>query len=168
MDAISRRSVLAATALLPWGRESVAAAEQKPFLSICGALQRYSGSRDTYEMSEAEFMALPQACITTSTPWCPRSRFSGPLLSDVLRYVGASGSRFAMQALNDYTVAIPASDLPRYGVILAHSREGQRMTLRSFGPLWAMYPRDDFLPELNSASALAKYIWQICRITAIK
>ena len=100
-----------------------------------------------YRFSEEEFMSLPQSSITTSTTWTTRSRFDGPLLAKLApEHIGASGSRLDVQALGNgtYSASIPMSDLQAFSPILAHSRDGKRMTARDHGPLFVMYPRDKY------------------------
>jgi len=69
-----------------------------------------------------------------------------------------------LMALDNYSRDIDWKELDKYGVILAHSRNGTRLTRRDQGPLWSMYPRDDHPHELNTPIAASKYIWQVCRI----
>ena len=138
------------------------AAEPRPLLSVTGRIRRTNdGEGKLFRFSEQEFLQLPQHTITTATVWTPLSRFEGPKLLDVLKHVDADGSELYMSALNDYTISIPWDDMERYGVILAHSRNGARMTPSTYGPLWLMYPRDQFPEELSGPMAGAKYIWQV-------
>lgn len=143
--------------------------DRSAFLIVRGSIAKFTNEREkTYRFSEAEVMSLPQATITTATIWTPRSRFDGPLLADVLRHVGAVGSRLDVQALDNYSASIPTSDLKAYGPILAHSRDGKRMTARDLGPLFVMYPRDKYPDELNKLFAQARFIWQVRRITVVE
>ena len=114
---------------------------------------------------EAQLLRLPDASITTGTQWSDKkNRYDGPLLSDVLQLADVRGESIRLFARNDYSVTIPWSDMARFGVILALSRDGQRMTARDFGPLFLMYPRDQFMSELDTPSGVGKFIWQVCRI----
>ncbi|GAA4357596.1 molybdopterin-dependent oxidoreductase [Variovorax defluvii] len=136
---------------------------------VNGHIGRFTDEKaKVYRFSEVDFMSLPQASIATSTPWTARSKFEGPLLFDVLKHVGAMGSRLDLMALDDYSVSIPVSDLKAFGPILAHTRDGKRMTSRDFGPLFVMYPRDQFPVKLNTLPALSKFIWQVRRITVVE
>jgi len=138
---------------------SLAGAAQGAFLTVRG--------QASYRFSEEQFMSLRSSVIVTSTPWTRRARFDGPLLSDVLRHAGADGSRLNVECLDGYSCSIPMSDLPAYGVILAHSRNGKRMTARDYGPLWIMYPRDAHPEALSTVLSYAKSAWQVWRITVV-
>ncbi|WP_168790821.1 molybdopterin-dependent oxidoreductase [Paraburkholderia aromaticivorans] len=115
----------------------------------------------TYHFTEAQLLALPVHSITTSTTWTPRSTFTGPLLADILKTVGANGSQVEIHTLDDYTYTIPVSDSNRYGVVVAYSMNGRRLKIRDFGPLFLIYPRDAFPDELTGASGDSKFVWQI-------
>jgi hypothetical protein len=150
-------------ALLGWGLGvSRLQAAPRPLLTVSGRLQRTNdGLGHSYAYSEEEFMALLQRHITTATVWTSTARFTGPALTDVLVHVQASGETIQITALNDYSVEVPWSDLARYAPILAHSRDGQRMGVAKYGPLWLMYPRDQFPTELGSRLAASRFIWQV-------
>ena len=133
------------------------------FLTIGGPPEGTGATRPPIALTEAELLALPTATITTSTDWTPVSRFDGPLLSDVLKLAPVQGKTLHIFALDDYSISIPWSDMAQYGVILAHSQDGQRMSRRRFGPLFVIYPRDKFA-SLQTPITGAKFIWQVCRI----
>ena len=115
-------------------------------------------------LSEAQLLALPNHTITTATEWTPRSRFDGPLLSDVLALARVRGKSIRLFALDDYSITIPWSDMDRYGIILAHSQNGERLSKRKFGPLFLMYPRDQYASALDTPTGAEKFIWQVCGI----
>lgn len=133
------------------------------FLTIGGSAAATRASQAPVQLSEAQLMALPISTITTSTEWTPLSRFDGPLLSDVLKLAPVQGKMLHIFALDDYSISIPWSDMAQYGVILAHTQDGQRMSRRRFGPLFVIYPRDKFA-SLQTPTTVAKFIWQVCRI----
>ena len=131
-------------------------------LEVQGKISRTNDASHTvYRLSEAELLSLPAHTITTSTRWTPTSAFTGPLLSDVLKLVGANGSAVELHTLDDYTVTVPASDAQRYGAILAYSMNGKRLKVRDFGPLFLIYPRDAYPSELTGAAADGKFVWQV-------
>jgi len=123
-----------------------------------------STGRNGIAISEAELLALPIHTITTTTEWTPLSRFDGPLLSDVLALARVRGKSIRLFALDNYSVTIPWSDMNRYGIILAHSQNGTRLTKRTFGPLFLMYPRDRYPSVLDTPTGTEKFIWQVCGI----
>jgi hypothetical protein len=144
------------------GQPAVPVPAARPLLTVSGRIRRTNDAEGkAFRFSEEEFFRLPQHAIVTATVWTPRSRFEGPLLSDVLQHVGAEGRELYMSALNDYTISIPWEDMDRYGVILAHSRNGARMGPSNYGPLWLMYPRDQYPEALSGPLASARYIWQV-------
>lgn len=133
------------------------------FLTIGGPSAGTAVGRPPIVLTEADLLALPTSTITTSTEWTPLSRFEGPLLSDVLKLAPLQGKTLHIFALDDYSISIPWSDMAQYGVILAHSQDGERMSRRRFGPLFVIYPRDKFA-SLQTPITGAKFIWQVCRI----
>ena len=135
------------------------------FLTIAGKIGRTTNSaNDTYEMSEREFLALPTSTVTTSTPWTPKSDFVGPLLDKVLGEVEAKGKKLRLVALDDFSVEVDADYLEKYGTILATGKDGVGLTVRDFGPIFVMYPRDSFREELDTPVAASYLVWQLCRI----
>lgn len=143
-------------------------AAKRPLLTVSGRLQRTNDAAGQgYAFSEEEFLALPQRTITTATIWTPLARFTGPALADVLSHVQASGETIRLTALNDYSVDVPWTDLARFAPVLAHSRDGQRMGVAKYGPLWLMYPRDDFPTDLSGRVAASRFIWQVNAIRVI-
>ncbi|SIT47874.1 conserved exported hypothetical protein [Paraburkholderia ribeironis] len=114
-----------------------------------------------YHFTEAQLLALPVHSITTSTTWTPRSTFTGPLLADILKAVGAYGTEVEFHTLDDYTYSVPVSDCDRYGVVVAYSMNGRRLKISDFGPLFLIYPRDAYPDELTGASGDSKFVWQI-------
>jgi hypothetical protein len=118
-------------------------------------------SHQSYHFTEAQLLALPAHSIITSTTWTPRSTFTGPLLADILKKVGAYGSQIEFRTLDDYTYTVPVSDSDRYGVVVAYSMNGQRLKVSDFGPLFLIYPRDAFPDEIGGAAGDSKFVWQI-------
>ncbi|HYS66598.1 MAG TPA: molybdopterin-dependent oxidoreductase [Paraburkholderia sp.] len=118
-------------------------------------------SRQSYHFTEAQLLALPVHSITTSTTWTPRSTFTGPLLADILKTVGAYGDQVEIHTFDDYTYTVPVSDCDRYGVVVAYSMNGRRLKISDFGPLFLIYPRDAFPDELVGGSSDSKFVWQI-------
>ncbi len=124
-----------------------------------------NAAHTSYHFSEAQLLKLPSHAISTSTTWTPRSTFTGPLLSDVLKTVGAYGTQIEIHTIDDYTVDVPASDADKYGVVLAYAMNGKRLKVSDFGPLFLIYPRDQYPLELDGAVGDAKFAWQIKSMT---
>ncbi|CAE6786782.1 hypothetical protein R69888_04568 [Paraburkholderia haematera] len=146
-----------------WSMQAQAQAESLPLsLDVTGKISKTNdAAHQLYHFTEAQLLALPVHSITTATTWTPRSTFTGPLLADILKAVGASGSAVEIHTLDDYTYTIPVSDCDRYGVIVAYSMNGRRLKISDFGPLFLMYPRDAFPDELMGAVGDSKFVWQI-------
>lgn len=118
-----------------------------------------------YRFSLAELMSTASATIVTSTNWTKRESFSGPLLSALLKRVGATGSMLSVCAVDDYCHDVPVADAEKYGVILALTADGKPLPPSTFGPAWLIYPRDKYPDELNTATYDARFVWQVTRIT---
>lgn len=105
--------------------------------------------------------ALGVTTVTTETPWTegPVS-FQGVLIRDLLATVGSTGTSVDAEALNDYTVTIPASDFSQYDVILATRANGEVLTVRDRGPVWIIYPWTD-QPMLQNEIYYSRSIWQL-------
>ena len=109
--------------------------------------------------------SLPQHIIETTTDWTEGvMEFQGPLARDVLDAAGASGETVVARALNDYSIEIPSSDFTQYDVIMALQQNGAVLSRRDKGPIWIVYPRDDY-EELQTAEYNSRWIWQLREIT---
>jgi hypothetical protein len=142
---------------------AAAAAHATPMaLDVTGKIANTTDSaHHVFHFSEAQILALPAHSISTSTSWTPKSTFTGPLLADILKEVGAYGERIEVHTYDDYTYTLPVSDTDRYGVIVAYSMNGKRLRISDFGPLFLIYPRDAYPAELTGAATDAKFVWQI-------
>lgn len=134
--------------------------KQRPVLTVTGNIQHTNrDGRALFDMAMLE--ALPQSTFTTMTPWEKEPiTFSGPLLRDVLAAVGAQGKELRAVALNDYRVAIPASDSTQFGVIVATRIAGKPISVRAKGPLFIVYPFDSDR-KLQTNAYYERSIWQL-------
>ncbi|HEV3430809.1 MAG TPA: molybdopterin-dependent oxidoreductase [Paraburkholderia sp.] len=157
---------LLTAAALPLPREVRAAEGGALSLDVNGEVHvTNNATHDAYHFSEAQLLKLPQYSISTATTWTPRSTFTGPRLTDVLATVGAYGSQIEIHTIDDYTCAVPVSDAGRYGAVLAYAMNGKRLKVSDFGPLFLIYPRDQFPLELDGAAGDSKFAWQIVSMT---
>lgn len=150
--------------LLTWLLASmpIAASAAPLTLDVEGKIDRTNDpDHSVYRISEAELMRLPAHAITTSTTWTPKATFTGPLLEDVLKLVGAHAEWVELRTLDDYAYTVRVSEAERYGAILAYSMNGARLKVSNFGPLFLIYPRDKYPAELTGSVADAKFVWQI-------
>ena len=134
-------------------------AKGKPVLTVSGKVSDTNdGNKAVFDMAMLE--ALPQKSFTTATPWYNQPvKFTGPLLSDVLKAAGAKGLSLKAVAINDYKIQIPADDT-RHGVILARLVDDKPLSVRDRGPLFVVYPFDS-APELRNATYFGRSIWQL-------
>ena len=132
----------------------------KVILTVTGTLN-VRNEAEAAVFDQALLDQLPQHSFSTKTPWYPEARkFSGVLLSDLLKAVGAQGTTLKAAALNDYRVEIPIEDLVRHGAMIASQLDGKPIAVRDKGPLLVIYPFDD-KPELRTAVHYSRAIWQL-------
>ncbi len=131
-----------------------------PILQISGQVENTNRSGSAaFDMAMLRNVGVSR--LRTSTPWTQgRPEFEGVLVSDLLKAVGAKGRKVIAVALNDYRVEIPLTDFTRYPVLLAYQMDGKRLKIRDKGPLWIIYPRDDYA-ELDSKPIQARWVWQV-------
>ena len=68
----------------------------------------------------------------------------------MLKTVDAHGTEIEFRCIDEYTFTIPVSDADKYGVILARTMNGKVLDNDNYGPLWVMYPRDQYPDELKT------------------
>jgi hypothetical protein len=113
------------------------------------------------QFDQAMLDALGVTEVRTSTAWTDGTQiFEGVLLRSVLERVGATGTTITGIALNDYVAPIPVEDATLYNVILASKMNGEVLTVRDRGPLFVVYPRDDY-PELQEPHRNDRWVWQL-------
>jgi len=158
-----RRLLILAAATLPFATS--ARARTRPLLQV------QSSSGET-SFTEEDFAALPQSVLRTHTAWTKgQHEFRGVALKDLLQAAGfdaasLEGRRLRLRALNEYEVEIPAEDGRIYNPLLARSMDGTPMLRSDKGPLWLVYPRDQF-PELHDQRFDHRWAWQLAVITVV-
>lgn len=104
---------------------------------------------------------LGMTMLRTSTPWTDGiQEFRGVLVLDVLDRAGADGQVVRAIAHNDYTIDIPADDFREYPVLLALEMNGVKLELKDKGPIWIVYPLDEF-ELLQDRATERKMVWQL-------
>ena len=162
---MSRPLVLACLVLLSLGGAPAGARQLPPpadpvILTVDGTIGN-TNDAGVASLGRADLEALPQAVVTTATPWTKGvRRFEGVRLSDLLAHLDAGGKTLKAVALNDYKVEVPVADAERFGVLVALRVDGEPMTVRDKGPLWLIYPLDD-LPAAERPLAQTRMIWQL-------
>ncbi len=155
---------LAAAALLgPSGdtaAQRIAEPSGRVILEVSGKIANTNApNRTRFDLKALEGLGITK--ITTSTPWTEGKKvFEGVRIRDLLQAVGADGATITPVALNDYKLDIPREDFDKYPVILAYRMDGEELRVRDKGPLWIVYPRDDF-PELDNRLIRSRWVWQV-------
>lgn len=149
-----------------WSGQAIAldAPKGEVILTVDGAIaQRNSNAGAAFDLALLD--GLPQHEFTTVNAFVSKpTRFSGVLVKDLARAVGATGDTIRVQALNDYRVDIPLADADLVPVLLVTRVDGQTLPVRAKGPTWIVYRLDD-RPDLRGPDTDARMPWQIERIT---
>ena len=132
----------------------------KVILTITGALGVHNdGGVAVFDMALLD--TLPQHSFSTKTPWYPQPRkFSGVLVSELLKAVEARGTTLKAVALNDYRVDIPVDALTRHGAMVASQLDDKPIAVRDKGPLMIIYSYDSN-PHLRTAVHYRHAVWQL-------
>jgi hypothetical protein len=141
--------------------EGLPTPHNKSILEIKGRISIANTPENTALFDREMLEQMGVTKVQTSTPWTDgQPVFEGVLMRELLKRVGASGHTITAVALNDYKVKLPISDFEKYPIILAYKMDGQVLKVRDKGPLWIIYPQDEF-SELRDKSVHQKWIWQI-------
>ncbi|XGA80652.1 molybdopterin-dependent oxidoreductase [Halomonas sp. CH40] len=137
--------------------------EGQVILKMSGNIARTNVGEEAH-FDFAMLTDLPQHQYYTGTPWTNQPfHYSGPLMRDLLGYLGAEGERTHVSALNGYEAYIPTRDFVEYDVLLALKRNGEPISIREYGPLWVLYPFDHNT-ELLSEMFRSRAVWQVMKI----
>ncbi|SEQ01969.1 hypothetical protein SAMN03080615_00041 [Amphritea atlantica] len=132
-------------------------------LSISGKIENTQDGQ-TAALDLSLLQSLQSDTFRLKTRWSDSiHNYHGPLLSAVLRYVGAQGDHIRLTALNDYSVEFERQYMDSYEPILAWREDGEQLSVREKGPLWLMLPLDKY-HELNSEINTGRMIWQLSKI----
>jgi hypothetical protein len=129
-------------------------------LTISGKITKKNrGDTAVYDLAALD--ALNQKEVKTWTPWHNgKPTFTGPLFSDVLDNVQAQGTDVVVTAINDYTSTIPIQELRKWPIILATRIDGKTISVREKGPIFTIYPFDQF-PETKNEVCFFRFVWQV-------
>jgi hypothetical protein len=166
-SAYRRRLLVLPLMTLAWrgsNAQPAASTAAAPLLTVSGTRLGQPAQGGRFQFGLPALQQLPQRKIVTATPWYSSAvEFAGPLLRDVLEAAGAgtaAGGILRCIALNDYRVEIPADDVRRYDVVVAHQLNGKPMSVREKGPLFVIYPFDE-QPQLRTTTYYSRCIWQL-------
>ncbi|EIM24753.1 hypothetical protein [Microvirga lotononidis] len=142
--------------------EPLPPAKGEVLLKVTGELE-VTNAPGRAEFDRAMLEALGRKSLTATFVISGKThRFEGVPLRAVLERVGGKGARIRASAWNDYEVDIPWDDL-KYDPLIAMSADGQVLTLRDKGPLWIVYPRDDY-SALRDDLHDSRWVWQLNRL----
>jgi len=113
----------------------------------------------------AFLQSLPQASITTETPWTNGEvHFEGVRMRDLMARLGAHGEKVMASGIDEYGIEIPMADFQDYDVILAYAEDGKLLPPDDKGPLWIVYPFSAD-PGLKKDIYFARCVWQLSRLS---
>lgn len=116
------------------------------------------------EFDQAALEAVGRVEIRTNTPWDEGIvRYEGPLLRDLMAYVGMGDIDIEVLALNEYSSVVPHRDMRDTDVILAVRKNGEYMPISDKGPAFILYPFDSD-SRLRDRIYYARSVWQVARI----
>lgn len=147
-----------------------ASALQKPtgrvVLRVTGAID-VKNEDDGAAFDAAMLEELGTRELRLETPWTTGTNsFSGPLLRDLLKAIGARGDTLKFAALNGYQVKIPVSDANEFSTILATKINDKPMSIRDKGPIFLLYPFNES-PSLWAERYFSRSIWQVATIEVL-
>ncbi|QDL94160.1 hypothetical protein FDP22_20105 (plasmid) [Paroceanicella profunda] len=120
---------------------------------------------NTVALDEQALLDMPQVSVNTSNEFVDGvTEFTGPLARDVIGLIGrGTATKARLTAVNDYTVELDLAEFEKYDVIFALAMNGERLSLRDKGPIWVIYPMDDYA-ELQDPSYNNRLIWQLVKV----
>jgi len=152
--------VLIALPSLTAGATDLARPAGPVILSVTGAIS-VTNAPGKAEFDQAMLAAIGVDRVKTSTSWTDGPQdFEGVTFRKLLDTLGAHGDKIVAIAIDDYAEDIPLGELTRYPVLLAWSMNGKALTIRDKGPLWIVYPRDEY-PELQDKALDSHWVWQL-------
>lgn len=155
--------VMALTAALAgaaWALDPLPAPTGPIILTVSGNIE-VTNSEQGAQFDREMLAALGLSEVSTTTSWTDGVQvFEGVLARLVLDRVGAEGTTMIATALNDFTSPVPIDEVQRYEVLLAMSMNGEQMQVSDKGPLWIVYPRNDY-PELMDSKFNDRWVWQL-------
>ena len=132
-------------------------------LRITGNISK-TNAPGAVEMDLTMLESLDAESFVTSTPWTDApTKFTGVRISRLLEYVGANSSDFRASALDQYWNDLTAMDFDTIPAVIAYKKNDEYMRVRQLGPLWIMFPFDDF-PQLSTEKYLTASVWQLVEI----
>lgn len=163
-----RKCVLMLGFLMPFSAEAEALPmpQGEVILTITGAMNA-GNTAEGAVFDRALLESLGTVSFETSTQWTEGvSEFKGISLYRLLDQIGAKPSSLEVIAINEYQVAVPATDAVDGGPILAWQQSGKLLSLREKGPLWLIYPYDK-TASYRTDEIYARSVWQVVKINLL-
>ncbi|WP_150522911.1 molybdopterin-dependent oxidoreductase [Roseibium sediminis] len=88
------------------------------------------------------------------------STVRGVLFSALLDHYGVDAETVQVTGLDGYMAELPVDELKQYPVVIATEVDGNRLSVRSKGPGWVVYPFTDH-PEIDDQLREARCVWQV-------
>ena len=160
MGFIGKSVALAAIGLAPALAHALDAPTGEVVLTIKGNITE-TNNGDQADFDIAMLEALGTETFETSTQWTEGTpSFEGPTLKAILDAVGAGSTQLRATALNDYSIEMDAGTDGFPGPVIATKMDDARMSVRSKGPLWLVYPYD-LDPKFQTEVVFSNSIWQL-------
>jgi hypothetical protein len=138
--------------------------QETPILTVSGKITE-TNAGETAQFDRAMLEKIGMESFKTNTPWFTGEvEFEGVPLAVLMETVGATGTEVEAVALNDYKASIPIEDFAKYNVLLALKRDGEYMPVRDKGPLFIVYPYDEY-DELQAQKFYSRSAWQVKELT---
>ena len=134
-----------------------------PFAHADDVLFTVRSAKGDFQVTEAVVEKLGTVSYKALAPGMDDAlhQVRGPLIRDVLKAAGVEGTTAAAVALDKYEVEIPMADFATFDVIAAIEMDGERLTVRSKGPAWIIYPTDKHTELQKDPVYEARSIWQL-------
>ncbi|RVU86289.1 hypothetical protein EOL70_02245 [Leucothrix sargassi] len=117
-------------------------------------------------LTDKDLFSLPQYEFSTKHQWTTATQhFKGPLLIDVIKLACDDAHKVILTALNDYSITVDLKLIEEFKPIIAHTLDGQRMSIRDKGPLWVMIDHEKYNVGKQTLDELL--IWQLFNIVVL-
>lgn len=142
-----------------------ATAEDEVILTLSG-LDPAQAPDGVLRLDRKALAAFGPVTFTTSSIWTEgKHSFTGIPLMTLARSLNLPPETIiTLQALNDYQVDIPLSEITEEAPILAYEMDGKIMPVRGKGPIWVVYPYDADPKAYQTVTVFARSVWQLDRI----
>ncbi len=140
--------------------------EGRVLLTIDGDISNHNVG-ETLQFDLAMLESFTPVTFTTETIWFDEATtFTGVSLSELLEYAGANSEKIRADALDKYWYEFKNNSWKDVPVIVAYKKNGSYMRIKELGPLWIMYPFDDY-PDTLTEDNQGACVWQLIRLSVL-